>query len=517
MGNAFSGSTSLNNTFDNTIDFIATNYILTMDFQNLTKLSEKDYCEKLIILTSSILDRYLTKTEVIYLEQRTKNGAEFNEMSTDNIVVLEKDKLDRLDVKNDVNKNLKKKRMCIGIAKFYIKIAHIFSAIVMTINPIYSYSDEYGNKREANLYNKNKITQNIVKKVSKINICNNRVNALKQGSSTTDNSENNGIIVSPKVCNMNFNKDKSLKTLNDEPGIPHLRELYNDIYDYSTGKFIGMSKDTQKDFNKDLNLFYEVFTGNKNMPDYIKDFSDIKLKDYSKTPGCQNDSLNNSYTGTTSDTLFKKYADNIKTMVRNANLKQGKLLNIINILFRYVVDPHTKQKRVRINPELNEKLLSETVDQTRYLITDLYLTCERDYIKGIQLYEAIINKIGFKTIHKQKEVLENNINQLISMDNIPLRINNRPYERPSYLEVNRLDENRRFYDQSRIFNQPESYDQRRLVDQIRIDEQRRIDQQRRIDEQRRIDQQRIIDEQRLIDEQKRILQSRGIGEPIRYY
>ena len=510
MGNAFSASPSSNNTFDNTIDFIATNYILTMDFQNLTKLSEKDYCEKLIVLTSSILDRYLTKTEVIYLEQRTKNGAEFNEMATDNIVFLEKDQLDRLDVKNDVNKNIKKKRMCIGIAKFYIKIAHIFSAIVMTINPIYSYSDEYGNKREANLYNKNKIPQGVVKKVSKINICNNRINALKQGSSTTDNSENNEIIVSPKVCNMNLNKDKSLKTLNNEPGIPQLRELYNDIYDYSSGKFIGMSKGTQKDFNKDLHLFYEVFTGNKNMPDDIKDFSDIKLKDYSKTPGCQNDSLNNSYTGTASDNLFKKYADNIKTMVRNANLKQGKLLNIINILFRYVVDPHTKQKRVRINPELNEKLLSETVDQTRHLITDLYLTCERDYIKGIQLYEAIINKIGFKTIHKQKEVLENNINQLISMDNVPTRINNKPYERPAYLEVNRLDENRRFYDQPRIYNQPESYEQRRLDDQIRIEQQRRIDQHHRID------QQRIIDEQRLIDEQKRILQSHGIGEPIRY-
>jgi len=518
MGNAFSSSPSSNTTFDNTIDFIATNYILTMDFKNLTKLSEKDYCEKLIILTSSILDRYLTKSEVEYLEQRTKNGIEINEMATDDIIFLEKDQVDRLDVKNDENKNIKKKRMCIGIAKFYIKIAHIFSAIVMTINPIYNYTDEYGNKVKVDLYNKDKIPSGVVKKVTNINICNNRINALQ--SRNTNESSNNEIKVSPKVCDININNDKSLKTLNNEPGIPQLRELYNDIYDYSTGQFIGMSKDTKYEFNKDLQLFYEVFTGNKNMPEDIKDFSDIKLKDYSKTPGCQNDSLNNSYIGTESDILFKNYADNIKVMIRNANLKQGKLLNIINILFRYVIDPHTKAKRVRINPELTGKLLSKTVDETRHLITDLYLTCERDYIKGIQLYEAIINKIGFKTLNKQKEVLENKIIQLINMDNVQPQIINRPTVQPSYLEVNRLNDNRGFYDQPIINNPARPYEKS-------IDEQRRIDEQKRsiqsrliyeeglIDEQKR-NEQRLIDEQRRIDEQKRSIQSRRFDEPIRY-
>jgi len=441
MGNSLSNpSPSSNNTFENTIDYIATHYILTMDFKNLTKLSEKDYCDKLIILTSSILDRYLTKQEVIYLEQRTQNGVEINDMTKDNVVFLSKDQLDTLDVSNSKNKNITKKRMCIGIAKFYIIIAHIFSAIVMTINPIYSYSDESGNKTEVDLYNKHNIPDGVVKTVSKLNICNNRIKSLKRGNLSTDNSEKNQIKVSPKVCNMNLNKDKSLKTLNNEPGIPQLRELYNDDqYDYSTGEFKGMSESTKIDFYRDLQLFYQVFTGNKNMPEDIKDFSDIKLKDYSKTSGCQNDSLNNSYIGNASEGLFKSYADNIKQMVRNANIKHNKLLEIINMLFTYVIDPHTKQKRIRINPLLNEKILSETVKKTRDLIIDLYLTCEKDYIKGIKIYEAIINKIGFKTINKQKTVLENKMNQLINMDNIP---NDTPnlYENPRYSEVNIINE-----------------------------------------------------------------------------
>lgn len=427
MGNSTSSSSSYRaNKMDNIIDYIATHYILTTEFKNLTKLSDKDYCEKLIILTSSILDRYLTKSEVKYLEQRTKNGVEINEFSTDDIVFLEKDQLDRLDVKNDEKKTLKKKRMCIGIAKFYVKIAHIFAAIVMTINPIYSYTDEYGNKIKTDLYNKPNIPPGSVKRVSNINICSLRINALQTGMNSV-NPENNEINVSPKVCDINLNKDKTLKSLKDEPGIPQLRELYNDIYDYSTGKFIGMSENSKMEFNNNLRLFYEVFTGNKDMPDDIKDFSDIKLKDYAKTHGCQNNSLKNSYTGSSSDNLFKTYAENIKTMVENANLKQNKLLNIINILFMYVVDPHTKQKKIRINPQLTERLLSETVDETIRLITDLYVTCERDYITGIKLYEAIINTIGFKTLNNQKVDLENKMTQLINMENTS------PPPRPNYL------------------------------------------------------------------------------------
>ena len=66
MGNT--SSTNSNNSnkssekeFDNfydIIDYIATYYILTMDFKSLSKLSEKEYCDKLVVLTSDIIKRY---------------------------------------------------------------------------------------------------------------------------------------------------------------------------------------------------------------------------------------------------------------------------------------------------------------------------------------------------------------------------------------------------------------------------------------------------------------------------
>ena len=75
MGNA--GSTNSEKTdkkeFDNfydVIDYIATYYILTMDFKSLSKLSEKEYCNKLVILTSDIINRHLTKPKLpIYLKE----------------------------------------------------------------------------------------------------------------------------------------------------------------------------------------------------------------------------------------------------------------------------------------------------------------------------------------------------------------------------------------------------------------------------------------------------------------
>ena len=73
-------------TFGQVIDYIATYYILTMDFQSLQKLYDKQYCDNLIVLTSDILQRYFTDLEITYLAQRVKNGVEVNEMTKDKVI-----------------------------------------------------------------------------------------------------------------------------------------------------------------------------------------------------------------------------------------------------------------------------------------------------------------------------------------------------------------------------------------------------------------------------------------------
>ena len=379
------------------IDYIATYYILTMDFQSLRKLYDIEYCDKLVILTSDIIERYFTDLQISYLAENIKNGEKTNEMERDKIIFFDKDEIANLDIKNPV----KKRRVCISIAKFYIKIAHVFASILTTINPVYVYKDDDGNTVKADIYNRSKIPKDANVEILKLNICDTRIDALKRDTNVDFSNVINDDIeikIHPKMCSFNLklqeNEDEDdLKNLEDEPGIPELMELYyDDKYDYETGKFKGMKEDTQKLFNENLQNFYKVFVDNHGepMPENIKKFSDIKLRDYNKKPKCRGDNppYKSIVKGTINDDLFKQYAENLKRMMEKANSNQELLLDVLNKLFVYMTDPQSKKKIIRINPKLTEESLQEAVLEARAIIINLYLTCETDFANGIKIYGA---------------------------------------------------------------------------------------------------------------------------------
>jgi hypothetical protein len=409
-----SAETEFKNFYD-VIDYIATYYILTMDFKSLSKLSEKAYCDKLVVLTSDIIERYFNDMEITYLAQRIKNGVEVNDLNKEKVIFINKDNLESLDISNNAQKSIKKKRVCIGIAKFYVKVAHIFAAIVMTINPVYTYKDATGQTVKTGLLEKDKIPKNVNRKLYKLNICDNRIRALKKGEVIDDITGN--VTLQPKVCDMNVNKNGLDKTLADEPGITELMRLYlDDNYDYSNGNFTGMTDSTKSQFTKDLKLFYTAFTGNETMPPEITKFSDIKLRNYSKKTGCQGTTpiLKNKYTLSKKDQLFVDYAENTKKMIQTAADNQSKLLSVINELFTYVIDPYSGKKVIRINPKLNDELLQKSVEKTRRFIVDLYIKCETDYVNGIKLYEAIVESKILETTQKQIDNLKTEAKKIIN-------------------------------------------------------------------------------------------------------
>ena len=402
------------NNFYDVIDYIATYYILTMDFKSLSKLSEKAYCDKLVVLTSDIIERYFNDMEITYLAQRVKNGVEVNDLNKEKVIFINKDNLESLDISNDAQKGIKKKRVCIGIAKFYVKVAHIFAAIIMTINPVYTYKDATGQTVKTGMLEKDKIPKNVNRKLYKLNICDNRIRALKKGEIIDDVTGN--VTLQPKVCDMNINKNGIDKTLADEPGITELMRLYlDDNYDYSNGNFTGMTDSTKTQFIKDLKLFYTAFTGNEIMPPEITKFSDIKLRDYNKKSGCQGTTpvLKNKFTLNQKDKLFVDYAQNTTKMIQTAADNQSKLLSVINELFTYVIDPYSGKKVIRINPKLNDELLQKSVEKTRRFIVDLYIKCETDYVNGIKLYEAIVESKILETTQKQIDNLKNEAKKII--------------------------------------------------------------------------------------------------------
>ena len=411
MGNAQSNvKTNKKKTLSQIIDYVATNYILTQNFQDMTKLSDMKYCNDLVIMTSKIIANNLDNMEVHYLAQRIKDGVQINEMENDNVIYLDKKNMSKLDVRNKTQK----RRLCIAIAKYYIKVAHVFAAIVTTINPTYTYKDATGSSHHVSLMEKHNLPKDAQTKINRINICSQRINALINNQDF-DVSKDSKVTIKPKFCDINYDdSSKSSRTFTSEPGIPELSKLYHDKYNYDNGGFTGMTKKMRKNiYEKDVEMFYKTFTGNTKMPrdadgkKTIKTFSQIPLRDFHKSKGCEKDGVfNKEYTGTLKEELFKKYADHVKKMMQTTEKKQNKLLSIIDKLFVFSLNPETQYKEVVVDPKLTEKELQKIVEKTRKLIVDLYLTCENDFLDGLEIFEAIVEKQILDTSKEQIKELE---------------------------------------------------------------------------------------------------------------
>lgn len=406
------------------MDYVATNYILSMDFESLKKLYDKKYCDNLVVLTSDIVQKYFTNGDITYLSDRI--------IKKDNVVFVNRNDLETID---DLEPN-KKRDLCNGIAKFYITIAHIFSSIITTVNPVYAFTDLNGQIKKISLNDRTKIPYGVKTQIMKYNICDDRINSLKNNSSLDKSTGD--LTINPSVCNINLKDDGMLKTLEDEPGIPELLDLYNDDnYNFETGTFNGMSETTKTMFQENLKVFYSTFTGNEEMPQEIQKFSDIKLRDYNKDGMCQS-RLNNAVSGNLSNELFMKYADNLKEMISKTNKNRDGLMEILNDLFVYFIDEETKSKRIRINPKLNEENLKDVVVKARSAIIKLYLTCEQDYVEGIKIYEAIVEQKILETSQNQINSLKKMSEKLITIDeNIVLpedKIINENLEKEQILE-----------------------------------------------------------------------------------
>jgi hypothetical protein len=184
-----------------------------------------------------------------------------------------------------------------------------------------------------------------------------------------------------------------------------------------------MSESTKQIYKSDLQIFYNVFTGESSkLPPEIQKFSNIKLRNYHKMDKCTgpNPLFAQKITGQASNKLFSNYANNLKKMVQTANKNQEALLNIINQIFVYTIDPQTNKKKIRISPSLTEDRLQEIVVETRSLIIKLYLTCEMDYVNGLKMYEAIVEQKILDTAQNQITKLQTLSDELIVEQKVPV-------------------------------------------------------------------------------------------------
>jgi hypothetical protein len=389
-------------TLSSQIDDIAIHYILKQNTIDLLRLSDKEYYDNLIILTNKIFNDNLSPLEIGALSHKIKG-----ESTIQNAVF-------NLIPSNDKLKN----QMIQNISKYYIKILTIYSAIVSTIDPQYSYEDEHGEKQFFYLKDieqyKN-IPHNSPPVLSQLsnpmNLCRKRISILKNKLDYSDESE---VILNPgeKMC-----KTPIMFKLTDEIGIKELDLLYYDVFDYDTKEWSKQSKDMKKQYNQDLTLFYQVFTGNKIKPDEIQSFKDIELLDFKGLNYCNDTFFVKDMVVPKHHHLIQKYLNKIKLIEDSTSLFRQKLITILKQLF-LIKNVENAEPSYIINPDLTIDMILKIENETRNTIIKLYSNCELYFIQAIMIFEELYEELSLNNANNKL----NNTNNHVIMN--PIMMNN---------------------------------------------------------------------------------------------
>ena len=77
------------------IDFIATDYILTQNFTDMYNLTDPTYCDKLLILTSKIISKYLSDLEIDHVARKRIGNELKEQIDTSKVLYLKKKRHER--------------------------------------------------------------------------------------------------------------------------------------------------------------------------------------------------------------------------------------------------------------------------------------------------------------------------------------------------------------------------------------------------------------------------------------
>jgi hypothetical protein len=328
------------------------------------------------------LEKQFSHLDIEYLAKRANNGwaweTLFKSTSSNPDDTIKYSANDSVGYIRKIN-NPNKPEMCLSISKFYVKIGHIFSAIVGTIKPRYTFSD---GEKYSILTPKNELPQGEKPfQLSENGFCYKRIESLKFGT------DKNTSHINPQFCNAN----RKYSSANDIPGVPEFEVLYYDSTDESGNPM--MSDRSLSIYRKDLTTFYKRFTDEEVLPNDIHKFSDIQLKQYNSSERCLNNKYNQPIQpigNSRENILFEDYALNLREMIQVTGDLQQNLVEILNKIF-------TKKKegektKITINPNLTISNIDKLITETRNKLLELYLRCEEYFENGVNIYKAIVNE-----------------------------------------------------------------------------------------------------------------------------
>jgi hypothetical protein len=382
-------------------------------------LGDSGKCEKLIIITSEVLNR-LPFRLISYMDRRhklfSKHYENINAMDRALLVntnpeILKESKLDEQNV-------FRKRQMCVGIARFYVQIGNLFNAIMSTMRP---YNYEYIQKNmPENFYDM--LTFGLLdgpevrnKDKSKYDTYNmagftRRQTDVKMKMARLLNSGEIDMKITPgsgicsikkdidnlKITPMSSTTTASTITQNKiKPSIfAMLEELYFDIFheissSNKSPQFIAMSKEMKnKIYERDVAELYRVVTGGKEPGDDIKTFADVshyindnnKINEWcEKNRGLELPVDNNMRY----NPLFVKYIKHIQTMNYRISKQRKGIVKLLDRIFNIM------NKSADVLQEIEESLdKGDTKRYTGFEQDDQY---SRDFFRLNLKYDFFIN------------------------------------------------------------------------------------------------------------------------------
>lgn len=418
------GNTSSQSKYNNLelIELIAANYATTLNLHHIKDLSKpsneyNDFCNNIIIVSSELLKKSLKPIELKYLENRVQNGIN---LSQQDLSYITKEELHKTSNNLSVdNKN----SICKKISSFYLKIAHLYGAIVRVIEPSYKIQDNLGNEHNKDLlnaiYTKSSIPKNSKIIEQNISLCKRRITSLfSENLDDLDLKLSSGKEITLKqryksICSVNILSNNKQRTfLQDEFGILELERLYYVKHDDGSLSPPKPNDTNYNEYAKTLIELYELFSGkklsNSGINEQIQElhdkninsFGSIPLRNYFMMEDCRDDATNIASELNTRPSDNDK-AEKIKTEeylkhVFNMNKETmdtaNEILDQLNKIFQII--QIKGENKVIINPRLTEDNLDKIIYETREMIKNLYISCEKKYLEGIEKYGHIKNYLS---------------------------------------------------------------------------------------------------------------------------
>jgi hypothetical protein len=335
-----------------------------------SSLSDSGKCEKLIIITSEVLNR-LPFRLISYMDRRHKLFSQKYEMfnAMDRALLVNTNPEILKESKLDESNEFRKRQMCVGLARFYVQIGNLFNAIMTTMRPY-----NYENTRRTgpdNFYDmltfsllegrtmssKDKQryeTSNMSGFAKKQADMKKRLGSiLKFGEIVQDLTPGEGIcniqrdIEQTKITPLTVTGSSATETKIKPSIFAMLEELYYDIFHQSssvnpkTPQFIAMTAVMkEKIYRYDVRELYRIVTGGKEPGPEIETFTDVakyvndneEIKNWCNQPANKNlkikvtDELR-------SDSGFVEYIQHIKDTIAYTSKQRKSIVALLDRVF----------------------------------------------------------------------------------------------------------------------------------------------------------------------------------------